>query len=98
MNGYSAFPKAPALLEPDHQIVCVISRTLVAGGGITPLHRWSSVIFNVIGEYCQISCAVSYVTVVKFHTTFSLLVNFAERFPVISISNSTIFFRVFPFR
>ena len=31
MKGYSAFPKAPALLEPLHQIVCVISRTLVGG-------------------------------------------------------------------
>ena len=28
MKGYSAFPKAPALLEPHHQIV---SRTLVGG-------------------------------------------------------------------
>ena len=32
MKGYSAFPKAPALLEPRHQIV-VLSRTLVCGGG-----------------------------------------------------------------
>ena len=31
MKGYSAFPKAPALLEPHHQIVIVISRTLVGG-------------------------------------------------------------------
>ena len=28
MKGYSAFSKAPALLEPYHQIVNVISRTL----------------------------------------------------------------------
>ena len=29
MKGYSAFPKAPALLKPHHQIVYVISRTLI---------------------------------------------------------------------
>ena len=29
MKGYSAFPKAPALLEPHHQIVFLISRTLM---------------------------------------------------------------------
>ena len=29
MNGYSAFPKALAILEPHHQIFCDISRTLV---------------------------------------------------------------------
>ena len=31
MKRYSAFPKAPALLEPHHQIVYFISRTLVGG-------------------------------------------------------------------
>ena len=35
MKGYSAFPKAPASLEPHHQIVR--SRTLV--GGVLPLCR-----------------------------------------------------------
>ena len=30
-EGYSAFPKTPALQEPWHQIVRVISRTLVGG-------------------------------------------------------------------
>ena len=33
MRGYSAFPKAPALLEPHYHISSVISRTLVWGGG-----------------------------------------------------------------
>ena len=34
MKGYSAFPKAPTLLEPHHQMkFCDISRTLVRGGG-----------------------------------------------------------------
>ena len=32
VKGYSAFPKAPALLESHRQIVCVISRTLVGEG------------------------------------------------------------------
>ena len=38
MKGYSAFPKAPALLEPYPQIVCVMSRTLV-GECLTKLQR-----------------------------------------------------------
>ena len=29
MKGYSAFPKAPALMEPRHQFICVIVRILV---------------------------------------------------------------------
>ena len=33
MKGYSTSLKAPALLEPHHQIVCVISRTLIGEGG-----------------------------------------------------------------
>ena len=33
MEGYSAFPKSPVLLEPHHQIIYVIPRTLVGGGG-----------------------------------------------------------------
>ena len=32
MKGYSAFPKAPALLQPHHQIVKCHIRTLVGGG------------------------------------------------------------------
>ena len=31
MKGSSAFPKAPALLEPHYQIVCVISTPLIRG-------------------------------------------------------------------
>ena len=38
MEGYSAFPKAPALMEPHHQVVySVISRALVVR--ILPLSR-----------------------------------------------------------
>ena len=29
MKGCAAFPKAPALLEPYHQIFCLISKTLL---------------------------------------------------------------------
>ena len=36
MKGYSAFPEVPALLENDHQIFSVISRTPV-GGVLAPL-------------------------------------------------------------
>ena len=33
MKGYSTFPKAPALLEPQHQIVlCHIQDTYLEGG------------------------------------------------------------------
>ena len=40
IKGYSAFPKAPALLEPDHQIVlCHIQNT--CWGSFTPLQRCS---------------------------------------------------------
>ena len=31
IKGYSVFSKAPTLLEPHHQIVCVISWTLIGG-------------------------------------------------------------------
>ena len=43
MKGYPAFPKAPTLLEPHHQILSVISRTLV--GGILLLSRKAVVVF-----------------------------------------------------
>ena len=40
MRGYSAFPKAPALLEPHHPIVsCHIQET--HWGSLTPLKRCS---------------------------------------------------------
>ena len=45
MKGYSAFPKAPALLEPYHQIVyCHIQDT--PWGGLTPLWRCSQCILQ----------------------------------------------------
>ena len=41
-KGYSAFPRAPASLEPHHQIVWGHVKTLIGGGGgLTPLQRWS---------------------------------------------------------
>ena len=43
MKGYSAFPKAPALLESHHEIFSVISRTLVGGGGAYPSAEKQSV-------------------------------------------------------
>ena len=45
IKGYSAFPKAPALLEPHHQIFSVIIRTLM-GGDLTPLQRSSRCILQ----------------------------------------------------
>ena len=46
INGYSAFPKTPALLEPHHQIVqCHIQDTRY-GGGLTPLQRYSQCILQ----------------------------------------------------
>ena len=42
MKGYSTFRKAPALLEPHHQIVyCHIQDTHCGGGGSYPLQRSS---------------------------------------------------------
>ena len=37
MKGYSAFPKAPALLEPHHQIVYCHIQDTHRGGGVLPL-------------------------------------------------------------
>ena len=45
IKGYSAFPKAPASLEPHNQ-TAVISRTLVGGGGLTTLQRCSQCILQ----------------------------------------------------
>ncbi len=36
MKRCSAFPKAPASLEPYHQIVLCHMRTLIGGGGCNP--------------------------------------------------------------
>ena len=46
MKGYTAFPKAPALLEPHHQIVFVISRTFI--GVVLSLCR------EAVGVFCSI--------------------------------------------
>ena len=39
MEGCSAFPKAPALLEPHHQIVLCHNQDTHWGKGLTPLQR-----------------------------------------------------------
>ena len=39
MKGYSAFPRAPVLKEPDHQIVLCHIQDTKWGGGLTPLQR-----------------------------------------------------------
>ena len=45
MNGYSTFPKAPALLESHHQIVlCHIQNTCLRG--LTPQQRCSQCILQ----------------------------------------------------
>ena len=41
MKGYSAFTKAPALLEPHHQIVQCHLQDIRWGGCLTPLQRRS---------------------------------------------------------
>ena len=49
MKVHSAFPKAPALLEPTIRLYSVISRTFVGGGGmgrLTTLNRCSQCILQ----------------------------------------------------
>ena len=47
MKGYSAFPKAPALLEPPHQIVqCHIQDTRWWGGVLSPSR-------DEVGVFCR---------------------------------------------
>ena len=61
MKGYSAFPKALALLEPYHQIVkCHIQDTCL-GGGILPLQRNRRCILQPqpIRQPCQYYCIVA---------------------------------------
>ena len=49
MKWFSAFPKAPALLEPHHQIVlCHIQE--IHWGYLTPLQRSSSCILQPTGQ------------------------------------------------
>ena len=54
MKRYPAFPKAPALLEPHHQIVyCHIQGTHKWEGGLTPLKRRSrfTLLSQPTGQY-----------------------------------------------
>ena len=61
MKGYSAFPKAPALLEPHHQIVyCHIQDTRL--GGVLPLCREAVGVFyspSRLGN-CLLGCCFCY--------------------------------------
>ena len=43
IKGYSTFPKAPALLEPHHQIVKCHNQDTCWGGGLTPFAEMQSV-------------------------------------------------------
>ena len=59
MKGYSAFPKAPALLEPHHQIVsCHIQDTRL--GGVYPSTEVQSVILQpqLTGQYTELNVKV----------------------------------------
>ena len=48
MKEYSTFPRAPALLKPQHQIFSVISMTLVRGGGSSLLQMCSRCILQLL--------------------------------------------------
>ena len=56
MKGCSAFPKAPALLELP---ICVLSRTLVGGGGSYPSAEKQSVYSIAPTDWVIISIKVS---------------------------------------
>ena len=80
MKEYSALPKAPASLEPPHQIVyCHINRTLVCGE-VLSLRRWSFTGVWVTGSLLKSPALFS----VFWPTSFWMV--FAR--PPIFISNS----------
>ena len=64
MKEYSAFPKAPVLLEPCHQ--SVIFKTLVGGGVLSPLQKCSQCILQpqLVG--------LSITKIFMFYTIFNL--------------------------
>ena len=54
MKGYSAFPKAPTLLEPHRQIVyCHIQDTCWKGGGSYPSAEVQSVYSTVPANWAK---------------------------------------------
>ena len=61
MKGYSAFLKAPVLLEPPDQIVSVISR-IVVEGSLIPLQRRSRRILQpqMTGQFGNCSGRINY--------------------------------------
>ena len=63
MKGYSAFPKAPASLEPHHQIVSCHKQD-TRWGGCTPLQMWAGVFYspNQLGKPKKWSHIVSYLS------------------------------------
>ena len=52
MKGYCTFPKAPALLKPHHQIVCVISGHSLEG--ILPLCRYAVSVFYSPADWADL--------------------------------------------
>ena len=59
MKGYSAFPKAPALLWPHHQTVqCHIQDTHWEGGGLIPLQRCSQCVLQRQPTGQSSSCSI----------------------------------------
>ena len=48
MNVFSSFPKAPALLEPHHQIVWCHFQDTRWGGGLTSQQRYSRRILQLM--------------------------------------------------
>ena len=54
MKGYSAFPKAPALLEPYHQIIYCHIRTLVVGGVSYPSAEKQSVYSTAPADWARL--------------------------------------------
>ena len=64
LKGYSAFPKAPVLLEPHHQIVyCHIQDT--RWGSLTPLLRSSLCILQPQPTGQIYMCVLMYIFTIK---------------------------------
>ena len=71
MKGHSEFPKAPALLEPHHQIYCHIQDT--RWGSRTPLQRCSRFILQpqATGQnICWVFLDINYI--IALYVSFSL--------------------------
>ena len=75
MKGCTAFPKAPASLEPHYQI-SVISRTLI--GGVLPLSRGAVDVFTAPADWASVYiCVRVHAQVVKlFNVGFNISINY----------------------